>query len=108
MVFTNLHPNKPRDSRCDERFYTESKFHSVLSADVLNSRVWATVNFQNRGHRGPDRMVVGFTTTCAIRAYHHQSCKLKSRSCRGVLVIADVMKDFILRANFIRCCLLTF
>jgi len=24
-----------------------------------------------RGHRGPDRMVVGFTTTCAISAYHH-------------------------------------
>jgi hypothetical protein len=23
------------------------------------------------GHRGHDRMVVGFTTTCAIRAYHH-------------------------------------
>ena len=24
-----------------------------------------------RGHRGPDHMVVGFTTTCAISAYHH-------------------------------------
>jgi len=24
-----------------------------------------------RGHRGNDRMVVGFTTTCAISAYHH-------------------------------------
>jgi len=24
-----------------------------------------------RGHRGRDRMVVGFTTTCAIRDYHH-------------------------------------
>ena len=23
------------------------------------------------GHRGSDRMVVGFTTTCAISAYHH-------------------------------------
>jgi len=23
------------------------------------------------GRRGRDRMVVGFTTTCAIRAYHH-------------------------------------
>jgi len=23
------------------------------------------------GHRGRDRMVVGFTTTCAIRAHHH-------------------------------------
>jgi hypothetical protein len=24
-----------------------------------------------RGRRDSDRMVVGFTTTCAIRAYHH-------------------------------------
>jgi hypothetical protein len=24
-----------------------------------------------RGGRGHDRMVVGFTTTCAIGAYHH-------------------------------------
>ena len=24
-----------------------------------------------RGRRGSDRMVVGFTTTCAISAYHH-------------------------------------
>jgi len=23
------------------------------------------------GRRGRDRMVVGFTTTCAINAYHH-------------------------------------
>jgi len=24
-----------------------------------------------RGNRGRDRMVVGFTTTCAISVYHH-------------------------------------
>jgi hypothetical protein len=24
-----------------------------------------------KGHRGRDRMVVGFTITCAISAYHH-------------------------------------
>jgi len=24
-----------------------------------------------RGRRGRDRIVVGFTTTCAISAYHH-------------------------------------
>jgi hypothetical protein len=24
-----------------------------------------------RGHRGRDRLVVGFTTTCVISAYHH-------------------------------------
>jgi len=30
-------------------------------------------------------MVVGFTTTCAINAYNHQSCELESCSWRGVL-----------------------
>jgi len=37
------------------------------------------------GRRGHDRMVVGFTITYAISAYHHVSCEFKSRSCRGVL-----------------------
>jgi hypothetical protein len=26
---------------------------------------------ESGGHRGRDRMVVAFTTTCAISAYHH-------------------------------------
>jgi hypothetical protein len=30
-------------------------------------------------------MVVGFTTTCAIGAYHHYSCDIKPSSWRGVL-----------------------
>jgi len=37
------------------------------------------------GHRGRDRMVVGFTTTCAISAYHHSNCEFKSCWWRGVL-----------------------
>jgi len=38
-----------------------------------------------RGRRGRNRMVVGFTTTCAISVYHHWCCKFEFRSCRGVL-----------------------
>jgi hypothetical protein len=30
--------------------------------------------FIPRGRRGRDRMVVGFTTTCAISSNHHLSC----------------------------------
>jgi hypothetical protein len=30
-------------------------------------------------------MVVRFTTTCAISAYHHSSCEFESRSWPGVL-----------------------
>jgi len=31
---------------------------------------------KGRGRRGRDRMVVGFTITCAISAYHHYSSNL--------------------------------
>jgi hypothetical protein len=41
-------------------------------------------------------MVVGFTTTCAISAYHHESCEFESRSWRGVL-------DITLRDNVCQC-----
>jgi hypothetical protein len=37
------------------------------------------------GRRCRDRMVVGFTTTCAIRAYRHYSCEFEPGSWRGVL-----------------------
>jgi len=36
-----------------------------------------------RGRRGCDRMVVWFTTTYAISAYHHWCCEFESRSWRG-------------------------
>ena len=32
-----------------------------------------------------DRMVVGFTTTCEINAYHHWSCEFEPHSWQGVL-----------------------
>jgi len=39
----------------------------------------------NWGRCGRDRMVVGFTTTYAISAYHYLSCEFKPRSWGGVL-----------------------
>ena len=36
-----------------------------------------------RGRRGRDRIVVGFTTSNGISAYHHQRCEFESRSWRG-------------------------
>jgi hypothetical protein len=38
-----------------------------------------------KGPREPDRMVVGFTTACAISIYHQLSCEFEPRSWRGVL-----------------------
>ena len=35
--------------------------------------------------RGRDRMIIGFTTICAINAYHYSSCEFEPRSWRGVL-----------------------
>jgi hypothetical protein len=37
------------------------------------------------GRGGRDRMVVGFTTTCAISAYPRQSCEVEPCSWQGVL-----------------------
>ena len=36
-----------------------------------NIIIMDTLIMQQRGHRGRDRMVVGFITTYAISAYHH-------------------------------------
>jgi len=38
----------------------------TLASEINNKclHIW-------RGHRGRDRMVVGFVTTCAIGVYHH-------------------------------------
>jgi len=44
------------------------------------SWLWTMSNILSWDHRGRDRMVVGFTTTCAIRAYHHESCEFEPRS----------------------------
>ena len=51
----------------------------------LFSLLFCFINFkENRGRRGRDRMVVGFTTTYAINAYHHWCCELETWSGRGV------------------------
>ena len=39
----------------------------------------------NGGRRGRDRIIVGFTTTCAISAYHHFNCEFDLCSWPGVL-----------------------
>jgi len=46
-----------------------------------------------RGHHGHVRMVVGFTTTCAISVYHHQFSEFDPCSWRGVLNTTLCNKD---------------
>jgi len=38
-----------------------------------------------QGCHGRDRIVVGFTTTCTISAYHNQSCEFEPCSWQDVL-----------------------
>jgi hypothetical protein len=45
-----------------------------------------------RGRRDRDRMVVKVTTTCAISACYHLSCKFEPRSWQGVLDTQYVIK----------------
>ena len=56
-----------------------------LHACVLLHRLnpWFMYEHFNSGRC--DRIVVEFTTTCAISAYHHYSCEFESHSWRGVL-----------------------
>ena len=44
------------------------------------------------GHRSRDRMVVGFTTTYTISAYHHLCCELKPSSCKVYSIQHYVIK----------------
>jgi hypothetical protein len=49
-----------------------------------------------RGRRGRDRMVVGFTTTYAISAYHHWCCEFESRSGRDVLHLCKIVQSSVI------------
>jgi hypothetical protein len=51
---------------------------------IWENSLYSHIHLLSRGCHGCDRMVVGFTTTYAISAYHHWCCELESRSGRGV------------------------
>ena len=52
---------------------------------MFNATFNNSLLYHDRDRRGRDRMVVGFTTTYAISAYHHWCCEFESRSGRCVL-----------------------
>ena len=67
---------------------------SILHLFIRLIKLW---NGSDRmGSCGRDRMVVGFTTTCAISAYYHYSCDSEPRSWRGVLdtTLCKKVSDF--------------
>ena len=64
----------------------------VVSSNPVHAKVYSIQHYAPKQHTvfkrdscGRDCMVVGFTTTCTISAYHHYSCEFESCSCQGVL-----------------------
>jgi hypothetical protein len=54
----------------------------IVNYHCLNVKCINLAKIKSAG--GRDRMVVGFTTTYVISAYHHWCCELESRPGRGV------------------------
>ena len=63
-----------------------------LKTYIIISITAHPITWGHRG-RGRDCMVVGFTTTPAISAYHHYSCEFESHSWKGVLDTTLCDKD---------------
>ena len=66
--------------------YNNSTGHLVTIGILLTCRNYFTNSGWGRHAR--DRMMVEFTTSYVVRAYHHLSCEFESRSRRCVLDIA--------------------
>ena len=64
--------------------YILIKKYSLLIFDVHFSSSHALSLSLLSGRRGRDRMVVGYTTTHAMSAYHHRCCEFESLSGRDV------------------------
>jgi hypothetical protein len=68
----------------------------VFIINYLYTIVIMTVLLLNGSYHDRNRMVVGFTTKCAISAYHHQRCEIEPRSWWDVLDITLCDKVFCL------------
>jgi len=49
----------------------------ILAYIMWYTNVHVDYYIDMRDHHGRDHMVVGYTTTCAISAYHHWSCEFE-------------------------------
>ena len=61
--------------------WINSSLHKRYTVGIYGEQLYKPTS----GRRGHNRMVVRFTATCAISAYHHSSCELKPRSWGGAL-----------------------
>ena len=83
VICINVHSNSPVWYMCQairiNIGITQWLRHSNLKCQLHTLSLYVI-----KGRRGRDRMVVGFTTTYAISAYHHWCCEFDYRSGRGV------------------------
>jgi len=70
-------------------------FHVFWDARNFSIKIWV--------RHVCDRMVVGFTTTCAISAHHHYSCEFKPRSWRYVLDTKHYLIKFVSDLRHVGC-----
>ena len=65
--------------------FVQNKTHSLFEkGSITINKIVCFYKDHETGCHGRDRMVVGFTTTYAIGAYHHKCCDFESVSWRGV------------------------
>ena len=93
--------------------YVSKRYYSV-SITYLYTWYWQnknlmcftyydTFSISIKGHRGRDLMVVGFTTTYAISAYHHWFCESESQPGWGVQhYVIKFVSDFRRVGGFLR------
>ena len=74
----------------------------VIHIAICSCGLYFITNLYRR-RRGRDRMVVGFTTTFAISAYHHKKCEFEPRSWRDVLdtTLCDKVCQLIVTGRFL-------
>ena len=71
------------------RYFSHKRYQwfnsgSLIQLSSTSITAWLSCHCAKKGG-GCERMVVGFTTSCAISVYWHKSCELESLSWRGVL-----------------------
>ena len=66
-------------------FYNKYWYILIFYIFTLNYKFLSAIYYLLRVRHGRDRMVVGFTSTCAVSAYYHWSCEFESHSWQGVL-----------------------
>ena len=87
-LFTSYH-----DGRHEVLFFFLLNTGKILLYSWYRSCSFHEIIPKQKDRRGRDHMVVGFTTTYAISAYHYWCCEFESRSGRDVHYVIKFVSD---------------